>query len=336
MTRVIFVRHTFRGPSNVTGTTKIIFPPGSRPESLNIPTILTRIYDENAMETGTPERAETVAQSLKNICHIIADLSTQRTFETGKAVAKAFGFDTIRGVPTSVNVPADPVVVAFTIPVPPEDRIREANRIRTVARKVARAFLNNLQLEIAYPSPNPTNPIWELLNLPDLSLLAETVVMAAGFPDTPLIQTLKEAGWPEPLDPEMLAEQAQFLIGVEHELNNPPGVAGNHTAATPAEFILNHLHGDKNIVAISHDSLLIPLLIAIGIPEILILPFQEFHFELIDNRIRVTSIRFAIERAGNVSLDKRIEAVLGDVDIYRFEALAKMALSVPKRARIPI
>jgi len=326
-----FVRHTFRGESNITGITKIVFPPGSKPSELNIPSILNRIYDENAMQSGLQERAQEIVSG-RSIKEIITDLATERTFRTAEALAIKSGLNWIKGTPTVVNNNIDPVVsVPFQGPLEQVhvERMAEAELLGKSAREVAQSFMDNLQVNIL-PDDKPT--IWSLLDLPDLTLLADTIVMAAGYPDVPLVKTLQDASWPRPKNPRKLVKQAQFLIGIEHRIAIPPGLAANYVAATPAKWILEHIQSD--VVAVTHEEVITPLLAALGMGD-LIFPLQEIKFELEQGKIKVTSIRFIINEMGNISTKDREEVTLSSVSLEIFERLSKMALIQPNRVTIP-
>lgn len=335
-----FLRHTFRGASNLIGATKITLPGyDDTVITLDVPKILTRIYDENAIMNGLKERAEQFVDKTKSV---IVDAATQRTFETGKAVAKTMDLDFIEAVPTTVNNNADPVVSAFVLPYDQirDDRFIEAARLREYAHKIARNFLRNLRLHVVFkPGPivNNTKPTaWQLLGLPDLSLIAETVVMSAGYPiEGGLVKILKLAGWRTPKIPGLLALQGQLLIGIQHQIDNPPGKACNYTAATPSKYILDQ----SEPLAVSHDTLMLSLLTAIGLIEFAfpLFPFQKIHFETDEQKVLVTTSRFKIDpETGSVTFTYSNPKILGIVKLSKLQKLANNALPVPERVRIPI
>ena len=342
MKTVIFVRHTFRGPSNITGDIKIHLPEDI---VLNIPGDIVRIYNEDAVQRGISERAKTFAQNREEEIQkrgVIADLATQRTFETGKTIADVSKLAYLRGIPTVVNVNVDPVVSAFTLPDSEQiqkDRIAAAKALYSTARKTAKAFLKNLGLDVPLKSETSGSSAWQLLDLPNLMILVDTVVMSAGYPyQGGLVQMLEDAGWNRPSCPEILAQQAQDLIGIQHQIDNPPGISANYTAATPAKYILDR----GKYIAVSHDSVVIPLLSALGIinphESFAFFPFQEIRFEFIEDHIQIMSIRFAIDKkTGSILTNIREAPVfLGSVPIDRVEKLAVMALPVSKRVKIPL
>jgi hypothetical protein len=343
MSGVTFLRHTFRGPSNVAGTTKIIFPDGSEPAFLMMPFILNRIYDQNGMSPGLSERAE-VFVTENRFDDIIADLATQRTFDTGKFVAFKSVLNYIRAIPTTVTAGsgADPVVSAFTLPPSPEieaARKAEAARLKPEARKIAKDFLNNLQIKIAKRS-QPDNSAWDLMGLPELTLLADTVVMSAGFPyHEGLMEILEGSGWPRPKNVDQLAIQAQSLISIQHQIDNPPGESANYTAASPAKFIFDTLMGSKNPLSVSHDSLMIPLLTALGLLKdniIPLFPMMSLNFKYVDDAkyIRVLAKRFVIQKNGSISTEFTEEFEIGKVKTKKVQKLAQNALETPRRNKI--
>ena len=121
MENVVFLRHSFRGALNIVGKDSIIIE-GGNPELLKIPIELNSLYNRDIIIEGLDERIENIVKDYE-IERIDVDYSKQRTFYTGKYVAKHSNNNIIYGIPTIENVGLDYSLVCKKIENNPETKL---------------------------------------------------------------------------------------------------------------------------------------------------------------------------------------------------------------------
>ena len=333
MSRVSLIRHGFSGVNSTTGVTKIEFVEGSHPEFLNIPVELSRIFGENIMIPGLKERVENLISS-EEITEIVTDFSSQRTFETAKFMSHTSRLNSVMGIPTEIDSELDPAVSVIEFKTSKEDRIKTADSLRGIAHEIASSFLKNLGLKLkrSKESSEEDPSAWELLELPELTLLADVVVMTGGYPGS-CVEILKEAGWETPRDLENLVNQAQLLIAIEKQINI------SNTPYGPAKFILDRMSEDTTrYIGVTYDSVILPLLTSLELIQdvFVLMPLHEIRFEYSDPKhIKVVSNRFMVDsNTGSISISEMEQSVLGIVKVSHLRRLAEKSKSHEDRVRV--
>lgn len=343
MTCVRFTRHTFRG-LDIPPDQKEIRLIGAKPSLLLIPPTLKRIKKEDALLLGLPERAQTMTRGLTHTS-VLADFSTERTFVTGEQIASSScGF--LIGAPTTYDKPIDPVVVVVvgTAKIDNQNpdvmlaKGKVAKKLSTVACKTFNKFLYNLGIKY-----DGTSSIGEddfgFLKLPSwVDDLASVIELGCGIPNRSIEEIITGAGWPKPRYPKKLFKQAILLKSFKNAIQFPAGSVGNLIASGPALDILVFLQSLYGIgFRISHDNLISPLLIALGLGHYYpIDPLQQIQFTLERGRLVVDQYNFTVGKSGSVYTKRIYHKHVATISIERLEFLAFNCNRPPNPQRIMI
>lgn len=252
--KIVFIRHSFRGPFNITGIKEITIKNGN-PSVLRVPKILDNFYNRNLIDNFMNTRTSSIIQENKlKINNIIADISTQRTYQTGKFIAINGNKKNIYGAPTETGNDIDYLVTNPPLLITKEEQEKlEKNmgeKYSDDARCISKKFIDNLGI-IAPLDPDDSKSAYHYLGLPDwLGKIIEIIVSCAGFLNESLEKILVESDWPKPKYANELLEQANNILAYTFIVKYPiPDVS----IGIPAQYIYEKFYNEQNEVESHYD-----------------------------------------------------------------------------------
>ena len=321
MEKIIYIRHGFRGPFAKVGTKEIIIKNGT-PEKLKFPTILEETYSEDLIEDSSYLYVKNIINQNNNInfckceCNhnkssvkeIIADLSVQRVFETGKKIAICSKLNFLLGAPTKPGIPVDYLVQDKPLDIPPDEleelKKYNGNKFHDAALDLAREFIYNLGIDAELlPDPGSKSK-YSYLGLPDwIGDLIEVIGGCGGFINYKLVDILSDSGWPKPKVPEKIFNQATTLDAyafiVSHPL--PEKLVGLTAKYINEKFFVEKGNGTAYLV--THDNLINSIIRAfLPIDVYPVFPYGHIIFEKEGNIIVVYGANNKICASGTVSV----------------------------------
>lgn len=340
--QVSFIRHTFRGLETspiITGVTTIDF--GSL--TLPIPPVIAQQYQTEEVSCGLNARARAIVNDTRKVKNVLVDLTTRRTYATGRAIALANCSSSVSGAPTSDSL-KDAVVVQpndLSPPIPPDPSaiVAKANQLKAEAHMILQDLLHALRLDTVVITPTPvTDPLLALLDLPDWSLqLADLAQMICGIHGESPSCILTKSGWPEPRSPRKILRLGARFWGIYLAV----GAAGAYqlAAGTAAAYTVATLGQVGTYFAVTHDINLEVIYMSLGFSDAFysVWPTQQLIFKQDGpDNVKVYTVRPQIDkdgRASNTHLKKKFN---GEISLALLQTLAENARPQPVRIKIPV